>query len=86
MFRHCIERLFPKKYSSRMWLLVKFGRQNYKKKRLNSLSLWQIINGEYNEKAEMLMMLVCACLLSQPMQAQKKEVTPDDARLYSKSR
>ena len=35
-----------------MWLLVKFGRQNYKKKRLNSLSLWQIINGEYNEKAD----------------------------------
>ena len=32
-----------------------------------------------NEKADELMMLVCACLLSQPMQAQKKEVTPDDA-------
>ena len=26
-----------------------------------------------------LMMLVCACLLSQPMQAQKKDITPDDA-------
>ena len=26
-----------------------------------------------------LMMLVCACLLSQPMQAQKKDITPDVA-------
>ena len=31
------------------------------------------------KKLMSLMMLVCACLLSQPMQAQKKEVTPDDA-------
>ena len=29
------------------------------------------------KKLMSLMMLVCACLLSQPMQAQKKEVTPD---------
>ena len=31
------------------------------------------------KKLMSLMMLVCACLLSQPMQVQKKEVTPDDA-------
>ena len=31
------------------------------------------------KKLMSLMMLVCACLLSQPMQARKKEVTPDDA-------
>lgn len=31
------------------------------------------------KKLMSLMMLVCACLLSQPMQAQKKKVTPDDA-------
>ena len=31
------------------------------------------------KKLMSLMMLVCACLLSQPMQAQKKDVTPDDA-------
>ena len=31
------------------------------------------------KKLMSLMMLVCACLLSQPMQAQKKEATPDDA-------
>ena len=31
------------------------------------------------KKLMSLMMLVCACLLSQPMQAQKKEVTSDDA-------
>lgn len=35
-----------------MWLLVKFGQAKLQKKRLNSLSLWQIINGEYNEKAD----------------------------------
>ncbi len=31
------------------------------------------------KKLMSLMMLVCACLLSQPMKAQTKEVTPDDA-------
>ena len=31
------------------------------------------------KKLMSLMMLVCACLISQPMQEQKKEVTPDDA-------
>ena len=31
------------------------------------------------KKLMSLMMLVCACLLSQPMQAQKQQVTPDDA-------
>ena len=46
---------------------------------MNSLSLWQIINGEYNEKADEFNDVGLRMSAQPTDAAQKKEVTPDDA-------